>query len=70
MTYVVEKCTEPPYFLIANSEDNYQLRVPSVVRRSEISGVYRNGRALLEPAETPTSLTLERPCKRLLDIYI
>jgi hypothetical protein len=68
MTYVVYKSVSHPHF-VHGDLFGWEEKVPSLIRRSDISGTFKNGDSLLDLSETPDYLVLKRPPRKIPDIF-
>jgi hypothetical protein len=69
MTYVVYKSVSHPHF-VHGDLFGWEEKVPSLIRRSDISGIFKNGDSLLDLSETPDYLVLKRSPKKIPDIFM
>ncbi|MBL0375289.1 hypothetical protein JJB09_25060 [Rhizobium sp. KVB221] len=69
MTYAVQMASISPYFLLGDFQD-FDVKVPDLERRVEISTTFKFGNRLLPPEETPQHLLLRRPGKRPRDLFV
>jgi hypothetical protein len=69
MTYVVYKSVSHPHFVHGDLV-GWEQKVPSIKRRSDISGIFKDGDSLLDHSEKPDCLVLKRPPKKIPDIFM
>lgn len=69
MTYAVQEQGVWPYSVLGDFQD-FEAKVPDLVRRVEIATTFKVGDRLLPPEETPQHLRIQRPDKRLRDIFV
>ncbi|MGE0281149.1 MAG: DUF1629 domain-containing protein [Rhizobiaceae bacterium] len=59
MTYYVYKASSRPAFQLGDLV-GWDEKVPLLKRRADISGLFKNGKSLLDPAEMPDTLRLSK----------